>query len=205
MSPQSKIQTNITMDTARYSSVSYVIEGPEMILGYINGVINKYMQNNGNTWLGGMLYDLGAVKGNPQVVCPRSHLNSIEVDLSESPVTLRLETEELYGKSEFMQCLAEEFKDIKIYYREVMRECWILKTNDKEGKHFPQRYRVDYKVGDKTGTEYVKTEDEALDIAYKLTDIAFTELLEVSCWTNDQEYNEGTDDYIYINEFLITD
>lgn len=37
------------MDTARYSSVSYVIEGPQMILGYINGVINKYMQNNGNT------------------------------------------------------------------------------------------------------------------------------------------------------------
>nr|DAG99264.1 MAG TPA: hypothetical protein [Crassvirales sp.] len=193
------------MDTARYSSVSYVIEGPEMILGYINGVINKYMQNNGNTWLGGMLYDLGAVKGDPQVVCPRSYLNSIEVDLSESPVTLRLETEEMYGKSEFMHCLAEEFKGIKIYYREVMRECGILKTNDKEGKYFPKQYRVDYKVGDKIGTEYVKTEDEALDIAYKLTGIAFSELLEVDCWNNDQEYDKGTDDYIYINEFLISD
>ena len=29
------------MDTARYASLSYVIEGPQMILGYINGVINK--------------------------------------------------------------------------------------------------------------------------------------------------------------------
>lgn len=193
------------MDTAIYASVSYVIEGPEMILGYINGVINKYMQNNGNTWLGGMLFDLGAVKGDLEKVCPRSYLNSIEVDLSNQPVTLRLETEEMWGKSEFMHCLAEEFKDIKIYYREVMRKCGILKTNDKEGKYFPQRYRVDYKVGDKTGTEYVKTEDEALDIAYKLTDIAFSELLEVDCWNNDQEYNEGTDDYIYINEFLISD
>lgn len=193
------------MNTAIYASVSYVIEGPEMILGYINGVINKYMQSNGNTWLGGMLFDLGAVKGDLEKVCPRSYLNSIEVDLSNQPVTLRLETEELYGKSEFMHCLAKEFKDIKIYYREVMRECGILKTNDKEGKYFPHRYRVDYKVGDKTGTEYVKTEEEALDIAYKLTDIGFTELLEVSCWNNNQEYNEGTDDYIYINEFLISD
>jgi hypothetical protein len=205
MSSQSKIQTNITMDTARYASLSYVIEGPQMILGYINGVINKYMQNNGNTWLGGMLYDLGAVKGDPQVVCPRSYLNSIEVDLSESPVVLRLETEEMYGKSEFMHCLAQEFKDIKIYYLEVMRECGVLKTNDEEGKYFPERYRVDYKVGDKTGTEYVKTEDEALDIAYELTGIGFTELLEVDCWNNDQAYDEGTDDYIYINEFLISD
>ena len=205
MSPQSKMQTNITMDTAIYASVSYVIEGPEMILGYINGVINKYMQNNGNTWLGGMLFDLGAVKGDLEKVCPRSYLNSIEVDMSNQPVTLRLETEEMWGKSEFMQRLAEEFKDIKIYYREVMRECGILKTNDEEGKYFPQRYRVDYKVGDKTGTEYVKTEDEALDIAYKLTDIAFSELLEVECWNNDQAYDEGTNDYIYINEFLITD
>ena len=205
MSPQSKIQTNITMDTARYSSVSYVVEGPEMILGYINGVINKYMQNNGNTWLGGMLFDLGAVKGDLEKVCPRSYLNSIEVDLSESPVTLRLETEELYGKSEFMHCLDEEFKDIKIYYREVIPDASVYKTNDKEGKYFPQRYRVDYKVGDKTGTEYVKTEDEALDIAYKLTDIAFSELLEVDCWNNDQEYDKSTDDYIYINEFLISD
>jgi hypothetical protein len=193
------------MDTARYASLSYVIEGPQMILGYINGVINKYMQNNGNTWLGGMLYDLGAVKGDPQVVCPRSYLNSIEVDMSEPQITLRLETEEMYGKSEFMHCLAEEFKDIKIYYREVMRECGILKTNDEEGKYFPERYRVDYKLGDKTGTEYVKTEDEALDIAYKLTDIAFSELLEVDCWNNDQEYDKGNDDYIYINEFLISD
>lgn len=193
------------MDTARYASLSYVIEGPQMILGYINGVINKYMQNNGNTWLGGMLYDLGAVKGDPQVVCPRSYLNSIEVDLSESPVVLRLETEEMYGKSEFMHCLAQEFKDIKIYYLEVMRECGVLKTNDEEGKYFPERYRVDYKVGDKTGTEYVKTEDEALDIAYELTGIGFTELLEVDCWNNDQAYDEGTDDYIYINEFLISD
>lgn len=86
-----------------------------------------------------------------------------------------------------------------------MRECGVLKTNDEKGKYFPERYRVDYKVGDKTGTEYVKTEDEALDIAYKLTDIGFTELLEVECWNNDQVYDEGTDDYIYINEFLISD
>lgn len=193
------------MDTARYASLSYVIEGPQMILGYINGIINKYMQNNGNTWLGGMLYDLGAVKGDPQVVCPQSYLNSIEVDQSESAVTLRLETEEMYGKSEFMHWLAQEFKDIKIYYREVMRKCGVLKTNDEEGKYFPQRYRVDYKVGDKTGTEYVRTEDEALDIAYRLTDIGFTELLEVECWNNDQVYDEGTDDYIYINEFLISE
>lgn len=193
------------MDTAIYASVSYVIEGPEMILGYINGVINKYMQNNGNTWLGGMLFDLGAVKGNLDKVCPRSYLNSIEVDLSKSPVTLRLETEEMWGKSEFMRCLAEEFKDLKIYYREVIPECKVLKTNDEEGKYFPERYRVDYKVGNETGTQYVKTEEEALDIAYKLTDIGFTELLEVDCWTNDQQYDKGTDDYIYINEFLISD
>lgn len=193
------------MDTARYSSVSYVIEGPEMILGYINGVINKYMQNNGNTWLGGMLYDLGAVKGDPQVVCPRAYLNSIEVNLSKQPVTLELETEEMWGKSEFMYYLTKEFPDIKVYYREVMSNAKAFKTNDKEGKYFPERYRVDYSVGGETGTEYVKTEDEALDVAYKLTNIAFSELLEVDCWTNDQEYDEGTDNYIYINEFLISD
>lgn len=152
-----------------------------------------------------MLYDLGAVKGDPQVVCPRSYLNSIEADLSSTPVVLRLETEEMYDKSEFMHCLAEEFKDIKIYYREVMRESGIFKTNDEEGKYFPLKFRVDYEVGDKTGTEYVKTEDEALDIAYKLTDIGFTELLEVDHWNNDQTYDEGTDDYIYINEFLISE
>lgn len=193
------------MDTAIYASVSYVIEGPEMILGYINGVINKYMQNNGNTWLGGMLFDLGAVKGDLEKVCPRSYLNSIEVDLSKKPVTLRLETEEMWGKSEFMHRLSEEFKDIKIYYREVMPDSSVYKTNDKEGKYFPQRYRVKYKVGDKEGVEYFETEDQALLLAFQLTDICFTELLEVDCWNNDQEYDEGTDDYIYINEFLITD
>lgn len=193
------------MDTTRYASLSYVIEGPQMILGYINGVINKYMQNNGNTWLGGMLYDLGAVKGDPQVVCPRSYLNSIEVDLSGSPITLRLETEEMWGKSEFMYHLAEEFKDIKIYYREVMPDSSVYKTNDEEGKYFPQRYRVKYKVGDKEGVEYLETEEQVLELAYKITDIGFSELLEIDCWNNDQEYEEGTDDYIDINEFLISD
>lgn len=193
------------MDTTRYSNVSYVIEGPEETLRYIAETINKYMSTAGNTWIGGMLYYLGAVEGGENEECRRCYLNSIQLNTSGSQITLDLETTEMWGKSEFMHLLSERYPDIKIYHREVMPECGILKTNDEEGKYFPQRYRVDYKVGDKTGTEYVKTEDEALDIAYKLTDIAFSELLEVDCWNNDQEYDEGTDDYIYINEFLISD
>lgn len=188
-----------------YASVSYVIEGPKDTLEYMEMLINKSMERNSNTWIGNIIYEIYPDPRGMVGDLNRSYLNSVLLNTSRPEVTLDLETEERFGRTMFSLYLAKAFPGIKIYYREVMPQHGVLKTNDEEGKYFPERYRVAYKVGDEEGVEYVKTEEEALDIAYKLTDIGFTELLEVECWNNDQTYDKGTDDYIYINEFLISD
>lgn len=180
---------------------SYVIEGPKEDLEKIQNAIknHKVRKDSADSWEGNVLDELG-IEFNESNALMRGFIDwEGDLDIDDDFGILKFYAEEAWCKTDFSKYLEKAFPEISIYWRAEEPGCEIYETNDGEGKHFPERYVVDWCLNDYTDTEYFTTEKEVIKYLRKISKGKIRSIKSANKFT---KTNNG-DEYIYINEFTV--
>lgn len=114
----------------------------------------------GDMWLGNLVHNLGGDWNN--VYC-RGQITDFDINPDG---TLRVETETAWDEmGEVRKLITDKYPSLSVYFvTEEPGNC-IFKTNDTDGKYFPEKYYLDIcdEEGDASGTDYYKTLDEIVE------------------------------------------
>ena len=147
---------------ANICSTSIVIVDTLENLEKINKAIENHevQENTDKGWGGNILRALGAEVN--EHVCYGFIEYSGEIKPAkdiEGLHELHLECEDRWMRGEFVECLQELFPEAEIYWISEEPGCQYCRTNDIDGKYFPDRWVV---ITDEDW-EYFETEDDMLD------------------------------------------
>lgn len=141
---------------ANYVYVNYVIEGPEKDLNKIYNTIKEYgLTSDSDFWEVGLLDSLN-IEWEKEKYYIRGFILKNTAELNNG--VLSFDAEEEWGLSEFNIILKRRFPDLTVYYCLEGEQEAIFATNDKEGKYFPERFRVDCCVNGNTEGDYFDSE-----------------------------------------------
>jgi len=181
---------------------SYAIEGKRKEVQSLYSRMNRLEKRKkplvkngfGKTWLGCLVTELGADWEN--VYC-RGSWDNLQYDGE----VLTFYTETAWRPmTEVFELIKDLYPSLKIYYAAEEDGCCLYCTNDQEGKHFPDRYKIEAKCE----TEYFATLSGLSDYVSGIVGKEIKTMDELN--TAIEEWNEATDDYdnmIYLNEYTI--
>ncbi len=148
----------------------------------------------GKTWLGCLVNKLG---GNWEKVYCRGSWS----DLYYEGGTLHFNTETAWGPmTEVFKFIKQTYPSLEIYYSAEEDGMGIFVTNDTEGKHFTERYRIETDCD----YEYFTTLDGVCNFVSGIVGKTVKGKEELNTAIND--WNENTEDddkLIYLNEFSV--
>lgn len=185
---------------------SYVIEGEkkeidglEQMMRKLDSMEKPAVENGfGTKWLGCLVHELGGKW--EEIRCRGSWSELERVDDS----TIRFNTETAWAPcNETFDLICRRFPSIRYYYSSEepgMCEYW---TNDKEGKHFPDRFYIDLCTPkEEYDCEYFRTLDDALRWLREnySKDISSKEDVERLC---EQWEEKSPDAFCYLYEYRI--
>ena len=187
---------------ANWASTSYRIEGSKSDLERVFGVIDDFIKGRVAStredatadWEGNIVKALGAMDEEIDNNYLRGFIQDYELDGD----TIRIETEEAWGATDFRHVLGKLMPNLTIYY--IVEEAGydVFATNDTDGKYYPERYLVDAYVKDVDYYEYFETDKQMKSFVSSLLEKKdFTEE-DIEAWN---EEHEDDDSYINVHEF----
>ncbi len=152
----------------------------------------------GHTWLGNLVTKLGADYN--KVYC-RGSWNGLL--LSENG-NLCFDTETAWGPmDEVFELIKKVYPSLNIYYSAEEDGMGLFCTNDREGKYFPDRYRVDAKCE----LEYFRTIKDVCQYVSGIIGKTLNTKEELDSaveeWNDKMEEQDNFDDQISIDEFTV--
>ena len=158
---------------ANWAFTSYAIEGPVEVLRKIYSAILHPQIREGSSpgWEGNVCITLGATWKEGHTSEGGKYLRGFingEPWFNENG-TLRFDTEEAWGVTDFDEVLQDKFPDIKVYWVTEEPNMEVYRTNDKEAKYFKDRYYIDTCVDGNYQSEYFTNEKSALKWLSKIT------------------------------------
>lgn len=190
-----------------WAFTNYVIEGPAKTLQKIyEAILHPDVQDNSDeSWEGNVLRALGISwldrsqdRENGKYM--RGFICAPQERTPED-TCLIFDAQEAWGVTDFDVVLQENIPGIKVYWSSEEGNMGIYMTNDKEGKHFPERFYVDTCINNNYQAEYFKTEEGMWKWLSNLTEGKIKTKEEVEAFNTSPSTPE--DDYIYINPFKV--
>ena len=184
---------------ANWAQTDYVIEGPEDILDRIEKAIEKHgvRLDSSDNWEGNILDTLGIEFENDN-----NYMRGfIEDSTRLSDKSLSLYAEEAWGPTDFSHVL-ENNLPVKVYFQVEEPGCEVYATNDKDGKHFPDRYVIDMNYYGNWDTEYFHRKEDVMEYIRNRTDGKICTEEDIDKFN---EEHETGDDFISIHEVEIVD
>ena len=181
---------------------SYAIDGKRKEVQSLYSRMNRLEKRRkplvsntfGKTWLGCLVTLLGA---DWQKVYCRGYWYNLQYEGE----TLRFTTETAWGPmDEVFDFIKSIYPSLNIYWQAEEDGWCIYATNDKEGKYFPDRYKIEAN----SEIEYYATLEGLCDHVSKIVGKTVTNMDEVNAAI--EEWNNATDDndvMIYLNEFSV--
>ena len=190
---------------ANMASVAYAIEGPKESLEQIQQAVIKGMKTNKDYWTE---YKACEALGFDFNTLDTTRLGgSIEEEpYFEDDGSLTIHAEERWGLQGFCDLLEAKFPDIKIYWIVEESGCEVYCTNDKEGKHFPDRYYCELCQDDFSDYEYFKTEEAMYNWLSEKTQGRVHNAETAEQFNQDyEETGDECENYITIHQFEVVD
>lgn len=183
----------------------YAVEGSKEKIDDLHNKIESLSKRDepqapsffGKMWLRNLIELLG---GNPTKICCRGKICEWE-RVSDTLLTYQTMTAwgELNAVREFIQ---QKYPTLKIYYQAEESGCEYYKTNDSEGKYFPERYVVNQSDGCE---QFIFTEGEEQEFFNDITTLTGETVTTIEEAKNAvHEYNANHEDWIDLKIFSVT-
>ena len=197
---------------ANWAYTSYAVEGSKETLKKLEQAIlyPDIQEGSAEGWEGNVLRALGITwkQNSPDGsgYYMRGFINDEPWWQEEDYAILRFDAEEAWGITDFDEVLTENFPELKVYWSTEETGMGIYKTNDKEGKYFPERFWVDTCIDGNYRSEYFKNEEAVYNWLSGITDGKVKNAQDAEDFNSDYENSEASDEnFIYIHQFTICD
>lgn len=177
----------------------YIVEGPKDDLLKIKDAIehHKVRDKSAENWEGNVLLALGVNPDNFKYM--RGFINYLDEFNDLDKGILKFCAEEAWSVTDFGIALESLFPNVKVYWVAEEPGASYYCTNDKEGKHFKDRYYAECCIEGIYGMEYFQTEKAIESWLSDMTKGKITTVQEA------EDFNEtcAEDEYISIFEFQV--
>ncbi|MDY3936747.1 MAG: hypothetical protein SOZ07_08900 [Prevotella sp.] len=190
---------------ANWASTSYQIEGSkeelQKLFDLIDGFVKERLKpvcDAAQNWEGNILQALGATEEQISDNYLRGFISHYEMEEN----SIRMDTEEAWGATDFRHVLRQLMPELTIYYIVEEPGCEVYATNDMDSKYFTDRFKVDAYADGEYWDDYYSDKETALKHAAQFLKKEHVTEADID------EYNkehEDDDNYLYLYEFKITD